>query len=83
MIIIHVIHLSISNPVSRRGYLEFCEQDTSWHKKFIVSRTVISDRAFENYFVGSHFQVIRRPYVLIYNNDKDPVSYITAESYRV
>ena len=26
-----------SNPISRKGYLEFCEQDTTWHKKYVVS----------------------------------------------
>jgi hypothetical protein len=31
-------HFSFSsNPISRRGYLEFCEQDTTWHKKYVVS----------------------------------------------
>lgn len=31
-----------SNPISRKGYLEFCEQDTSWHKKYIVSKLIMA-----------------------------------------
>lgn len=38
MILVYtVIFFFSSNPISRKGYLEFCEQDTTWHKKYVVS----------------------------------------------
>ena len=74
------------NPVSKKGYLDlYGEQDAQWHRKYVVSdstpyniavyRVIQSHGCVWFVFIsGIMFQVVKRPYVLLYNSDKEPVS---------
>ena len=60
----------ISPIVSRRGYLNFIDdKETNWLKRFVVRRQNLCWLLQFFFFV----QIIRRPFVFIYNHEKDSV----------
>ena len=66
----------LRNPVSKKGYLDlYGEQDAQWHRKYVVGEeltyTLLAWVIRRSSLVIP--QVVRRPYVLLYNSDKEPV----------
>ena len=57
-----------SNTSAKKGYLLFYnEQEKQWIRRYIVCLKILL------LFTSFQFQVVKRPYIFIYNNEKDQV----------
>jgi hypothetical protein len=72
-----VEEIRVNPVVSKRGFLNFLDETTSkWLKKFVVRPMTphfpLRFRSDDRLSI-SQFKVVRRPFLFLYNNDRDPL----------